>query len=197
MYWVAIVSCKLRAAQRKPAVSFYRYFISIICIGSNSTWSRYRVKIAKNINIAYATPTKFIVSPVELWNRYLPWQLLLACVWFLSLNQFIQILILSQFYVQFSKYLHRIFWILSGCFFHTFPHILIRCTKNSYIWVFSWTKVFFTKLIMSKLSPSLNLVIPSGNKKICIASLGFLNFWIEVKHLHHLRKSWSNELMKK
>ena len=46
--------------------------------------------------------------------------------------------------------------------------------------------VFFTKLIMSKLSPSLNLVIPSGNKKICIASLGFLNFWVEIKHLHHL-----------
>ena len=46
--------------------------------------------------------------------------------------------------------------------------------------------VFFTKLIMSKLSPSLNFLIPSGNKKICIASLGFLNFWVEIKHLHHL-----------
>ena len=134
---------------------------------------------------------------MELWNRYLPWQLLLACVWFLSLNQFIQILILSQFYVQFSKYLHRIFWILSGCF-------SIRFLISSYVVLkiatyesFREQKCFFTKLIMSKLSPSLNLVIPSGNKKICIASLGFLNFWIEVKHLHHLRKSWSNELMKK
>ena len=126
MYWVAIVSCKLRAAQRKPSVSFYRYFISIICIGSNSTWSRYWVKIAKNINIAYATPTKFIVSPVELWNRYLPWQLLLACVWFLSLNQFIQILILSQFYVQFSKYLHRFFGFYRDIF-------SIRFLTSSYV----------------------------------------------------------------